>query len=109
MFNGKGAGGLLKLAQEAEITDGVFNMVCIKDIGFFDVPGLFLKVLQGEHLKDSKVDYITTDKVTIECHNQEQKHFVTDVDGEEGPSFPMKIEVLSNKLRIFLPKKEEEA
>lgn len=109
VFNGKGAGGLLKLAQEAEITDGVFNMVCIKDIGFFDVPGLFLKVLQGEHLKDSKVDYITTDKVTIECHNQEQKHFVTDVDGEEGPSFPMKIEVISNKLRIFLPKKEEEA
>ncbi len=104
VFNGKGAGGLLKLAEEAEIRDGVFNIVCIRDMNLFDVPGLFIKVLQGEHLKDPKVEYITTNKVTIQCHNGEQKQFVTDVDGEEGPSFPMEIKVISNKLRVYLPK-----
>ncbi len=105
VFNGKGAGGFLKLAQEADITDGMFNMICIKDVTFFDVPGLFLKVLQGEHLRDAKIDYLTTNKVSIVCHNQEQKHFITDVDGEEGPEFPIHIEVITNKLRVFLPKK----
>lgn len=104
VFNGKGAGGFLKLAEEADIADGMFNMVCIKDVTFFDVPGLFLKVLQGEHLRDSKIDYLTTNKVSIVCHNQEQKHFITDVDGEEGPEFPIHIEVIPNKLRVFLPK-----
>lgn len=107
VFNGKGAGGMLKLAKDAEIFDGMFNIVCIKDISFFDVPGLFLKVLYGEHLEDSRIDYIKASWADIECHNQDQNKFITDVDGEEGPHFPMHIEVISNKLRIYLPKKEE--
>ncbi len=104
VFNGKGAGGLLKLAKYAQITDGVFDLVCIKDVNFFDVPGLFLKVLQGEHLKDPNIDYFTSGKLRIECHNQDQKQFITDVDGEEGPKFPIDIDVISNKFRIYLPK-----
>lgn len=104
VFNGKGAGGMLKLAKDAEITDGKFNLVCIKDINILDVPALFLKILYGEHLEDSRIDYIKTSTAVIECHNQDEEHFITDVDGEEGPSFPMHIKVISNKLRVYLPK-----
>lgn len=104
VFNGKGAGGMLKLAKDAEITDGKFNIVCIKDINLLDVPALFLKILYGEHLGDPRIDYIKTSTAVIECHNQDKEHFVTDVDGEEGPSFPMHIKVISNKLRVYLPK-----
>lgn len=103
VFNGKGAGGMLKLAKDADIADGVFDIVCIKDIDFFQVPSLFVKVLQGEHLEDSRIDYITSASAKIECHNQENGHFVTDVDGEKGPEFPLEIHIISNKLRIYLP------
>nr|WP_302598865.1 YegS/Rv2252/BmrU family lipid kinase [uncultured Cellulosilyticum sp.] len=109
VFNGKGAGGMLKLAKDADIRDGKFNLVCIKDVGFFEVPGLFLKVLQGEHLDDSRIDYFTSSQAKIECHNQDANgtHFVTDVDGEEGPAFPLNIEVIEDKFRVYLPVGDE--
>lgn len=103
VFNGKGAGGMLKLAKNAEITDGVFDVVCIKNVNLMEVPALFLKVLQGEHLNDSNVDYLTTAHLKIECHNQSTNHFTTDVDGEAGPNFPIVIDVLTNKIRMYLP------
>ena len=103
VFNGKGAGGMLQLAKPAEITDGKLDIVAIKDINFMEIPALFLKVLQGEHLKDSNVDYFTTSKLRIECHNQAENQFVTDVDGEQGPLLPLEIEVISGKIRTFLP------
>ena len=103
VFNGKGAGGLLKLAKHAEITDGVFDLVCVKDVSLVVMPALFVSVLQGEHLDDPNVDYMTCRSMTIECHNQDEKNFVTDVDGEEGPDFPIHIEVISDKIRMYLP------
>ena len=103
VFNGKGAGGMLKLAKPAEITDGKLDVVAIKEINFIEIPALFLKVLQGEHLEDSNVDYFTTSKLRIECHNQEENQFITDLDGEEGPSLPIDIEVISGQIRTYLP------
>lgn len=104
VFNGKGAGGMLNLAKNAEIADGKFDVICIKNVKLFEMPALMLKVLQGIHLKDANVDYLTGSHIQIECHNQDTNHFVTDVDGEAGPSLPMEIEVLSNKIRVYLPK-----
>lgn len=108
VFNGKGAGGMLKLAKDADIQDGKFNIVCIKNVDFFEVPGLFLKVLQGEHLEDSRIDYFKSSRAKIECHNQDAEgtHFITDIDGEEGPDFPLEIQVLVNRFRVWLPKSE---
>lgn len=103
VFNGKGAGGMLKLAKDAEITDGKFDVVCIKNVKLFDMPVLMLKVLQGEHLKHPNVDYLTGSHIKIECHNQKENHFVTDVDGEAGPDLPMDIQVIQNKIRVYLP------
>lgn len=104
VFNGKGAGGMLKLAKYAEITDGKFDVVCIKNVNIFEMPALMFKVLQGEHLKDVNVDYLTGSHIKIECHNQELNRFVTDVDGEAGPDLPMDIKVLPRKIRVYLPK-----
>lgn len=107
VFNGKGAGGMLKLAKHAEITDGKFDVVCIKNVKLFDIPALMFRVLQGEHLKDANVDYLTGSHIKIDCHNQDVNRFVTDVDGEAGPDLPMEINVLQNKIRVYLPKNKE--
>lgn len=103
IFNGKGAGGFSKLAKNASITDGKFDVVCIKDVGIYEIPRLFLKVLQGDHLGDPNVDYIVASQIEIECRNQENQ-FVIDVDGEVGPQFPLKIEIMSNQFKFYLPK-----
>lgn len=103
IFNGKAAGGFTRLAKNASIVDGEFDVIGIKKVEIHDIPKLFLKVLQGEHLTDSNIDYWVTDKINIICKNQEKK-FITDVDGEEGPKFPLYVEVKQNLIRFYLPK-----
>ncbi len=68
-----------------------------------EIPMLFLKILQGEHLNDANIDYFISDEIDIECKN-EDKQFITDIDGEEGPDFPLHIKVKKNLIRIYLPK-----
>jgi YegS/Rv2252/BmrU family lipid kinase len=106
IFNGKGAGGFMKLAKYAQIDDGMFDAICIKNIGIHEIPILFLKILQGDHLEDSNIDYIKSKKIAIKCHNTEHG-FATDIDGEEGPIFPFTIQNIARKVRIFRPKFEE--
>lgn len=103
IFNGKAAGGFTKLAKDANIEDGVFDFIGIKKVEIHEIPLLFLKVLQGEHLKDPNIDYFISDQIKIECRNAERQ-FITDIDGEEGPDFPLHIEVKKKWIRMYLPK-----
>lgn len=103
IFNGKAAGGFTKLAKNASIEDGVFDFIGIKKAEIHEIPMLFLKILQGEHLNDPNIDYFVSDEVSIECKNSD-KAFITDIDGEEGPDFPLNIEVKKNLIRVYLPK-----
>ncbi len=103
IFNGKGAGGFSKLAKDASIEDGYFDMVAFKNMERYEMPKLFIKSLQGEHLSDENVDYLKISKATINCRNQ-NKQFITDIDGEVGPDFPLNIEVVTNKIKMYLPK-----
>ncbi|OON98018.1 MAG: lipid kinase [Epulopiscium sp. Nele67-Bin005] len=103
IFNGKGAGGFNKLAKHASITDGLFDVVAIKNVGLSAVPRLLIKAIQGEHLEDNNVDYLQISSAKIECFNQHHKQFVTDLDGEVGPDFPLNIKVVTNKFQIYLP------
>ena len=101
VFNGKAAGGFTKLAKNASIQDGEFDVICIKKTAIHEIPRIFLKVLQGDHLNDSSIDYFTAKQMSIQCHN-DATTFITDIDGEEGPQFPLHIQIQKNKIQIYL-------
>ncbi len=103
IFNGKGAGGFMKLANEADVCDGLFDIVCFKDVYLYDIPPLFFKVLQGEHLDNPHVIYFKTNNLSIK-NGSYNKSYCTDIDGEHGPTLPLNISVLSNALRVYVPK-----
>ncbi|OOB77123.1 MAG: lipid kinase [Epulopiscium sp. Nuni2H_MBin001] len=103
IFNGKGAGGFNKIAKDASIEDGYFDFIGIKEVDFIEIPKLFIKMLQGEHLEDDKVDYIKMTNATIRCLNNEVG-FATDIDGEVGPPFPLNIQLIQNRIKVYLPK-----
>lgn len=103
IFNGKAAGGFTRLAKDANIEDGVFDFIGIKKVELYDIPMLFLKILQGDHLGDPNIDYFVSDELSIECKNS-NKQFITDIDGEEGPDFPLHIVVKKDLVRMYLPK-----
>jgi len=96
VFNGKTAGNL-NLATEAEITDGKLDVIMFKAIQVMELLPLFIKLLKGEHLDSNKVVYFKTDDVYIES----PEDIVTDIDGERGPDFPLRIQCIKGGIKLL--------
>lgn len=96
VFNGKTAGNL-NLAPEAEITDGKLDVIMFKAIQVIELLPLFIKLLRGEHLDSDKVVYFKTDDVYIES----SEDIVTDIDGERGPDFPLRIQCIKGGIKLL--------
>ena len=96
VFNGKTAGNL-NLATEAEITDGKLDVIMFKAIQIMELLPLFIKLLKGDHLDSDKVVYFKTDDVYIES----TEDIVTDIDGERGPDFPLRIQCIKGGIKLL--------
>jgi YegS/Rv2252/BmrU family lipid kinase len=96
VFNGKSAGNL-NLATEAEITDGKLDVIVFKAIQLIELLPLLIKLLRGEHLDSDKVVYFRTDDVYIES----SEDIVTDIDGERGPDFPLRIQCIKGGIKLL--------
>lgn len=96
VFNGQTAGNF-KVANKADLHDGYLDVVLFKAVPIVEFLPLFIKVLKGEHLEDSRVLYFKTDELNIECHED----IVTDIDGEKGPDFPLNIKCLKGGLSVL--------
>lgn len=96
VFNGKTAGNL-NLATQAEITDGKLDVIIFKAIPIIELLPLFIKLLRGEHLDSDKVVYFKTDDVYIES----SEDIVTDIDGEKGPDFPLRIKYIKGGIKLL--------
>lgn len=96
VFNGRTAGNF-NLATEAEIIDGKLDVIVFKAVPIIELLPLFIKLLKGEHLDSDKVVYFKTDEVFIES----SEDIVTDIDGERGPDFPLKIECIKGGIKLL--------
>lgn len=105
LLNGTSAGGFARLGHDADIQDGKMDFVGIKACQFGEIPGLFGKILLGDHLTDKNVVFFKSSKMKIECVETVQGFEESDIDGERGPEFPLDIEVIHNRLRVIKPKK----
>lgn len=104
LMNGKSAGGFHKIAPKASICDGLLEVVVFKKCPVYEFASLLLSVLQGEHIHNEHVMYFKTDEISITCDEK----VGTDLDGEAGASFPLKVQVIPNKLKILTPISEKE-
>lgn len=96
IFNGKTAGSF-NLATEADVTDGKLDIIIFKAIPIIELIPLFIKVFRGEHLDSDKVVYFKTDDLYIESNED----IVTDIDGERGPDFPLRIQCMEKGLEVL--------
>lgn len=96
IFNGKTAGNF-NLATEADATDGKLDVIIFKAIQIYELLPLFIKVLKGEHLDSDKVVYFKTDDLYIES----TEDIVTDIDGEKGPDFPLRIRCIKGGIKVL--------
>lgn len=100
VLNGNTAGGMT-FAKTADVTDGMLD-VCV--IMGSSIPKIFttaLKVMMRTDLYDSDdVFYIKASEISIV--DLDRTNFETDVDGDPGPAYPIKIRCRSNMLNIIV-------
>ena len=97
IFNGQTAGNM-KFAYKSEIDDGLLDVIIIKAGMIKDMINLLFEMIRGEHLKNSKgLIYFKTDDIYINCNED----IVTDIDGERGPDFPLRISCERGSLKIL--------
>lgn len=98
VLNGTQGAGLSGLISEADITDGLMDILIIKRCPHIDLAGLFFKVLSRDLGTDKNITKLTTRKCKIECDHD----IPTSIDGEKGNSLPTEITFLKNALKIFV-------
>ncbi|MGL4451836.1 MAG: YegS/Rv2252/BmrU family lipid kinase [Sarcina sp.] len=95
-FNGQTAGNF-KLATEAQIDDGLLDIIIFKAVSIPELIHLFIRVLRGEILNDSRVEYFKTDNLIIES----SEDIATDIDGEKGPDFPLHVKCIRGGIKVL--------
>jgi YegS/Rv2252/BmrU family lipid kinase len=100
VLNGSSAGGFNRVGEYASMRDGKLDFVGFKACSVNEIPGVFAKMMRGEHLEDKNILYFQSRKIHIEC--LEEDGFPADVDGELGPKYPLDIKVIPEGIEFIV-------
>ncbi|GGF96474.1 diacylglycerol kinase [Paenibacillus albidus] len=95
--NTNSVGGFEKLAPDARIDDGLFDVIAVKKCNLAEFIRLVSLAIRGEHLQDKKVVYFRTDAMEVTSPG----HVQLNLDGELGGTLPGHFQMLPSHLRIF--------
>ncbi|WP_170270380.1 diacylglycerol/lipid kinase family protein [Heliorestis acidaminivorans] len=99
VLNSAGAGSFPQLAPKAQIDDALLDLVVFRSCSISEFVGLFLSVLQGEHVRSPLVTYHQAQRYILQGPDDME----TDLDGEIGPALPWDVQVLPSALEVFVP------
>ncbi|MDV2581738.1 diacylglycerol kinase [Alkalibacillus haloalkaliphilus] len=98
--NTNSIGGFEKLAPNAEMNDGYFDLLILKSTNIAEFIMLANKALKGNHIHDDNIIYTHAKKVTVEAEEDVQ----VNLDGEYGGKLPGTFENLYQHIEFLLPK-----
>lgn len=96
--NSASVGGFKNMAPKANVYDGYFDVLIVKEMNLKDLPTLLGSFLESKHIIHDKIKYIRTKEITISA-NKEVK---IDTDGEEAGDLPTTFKVLENAINLVL-------
>ena len=99
VFNGETA-GRMPLARKSSLRDGVFDCIFLQKRSPVVSAGDMLLYMIG--IKTRAVKYLRTSQLTLVTPMDEQ----TDVDGQSGGQFPLRLNCLHGALKVVCPKAE---
>jgi YegS/Rv2252/BmrU family lipid kinase len=100
--NGRYFGGGMKVAPDAELDDGRFDVIAMGDFGFADLLRSGRRLYQGTHIS---MDKVTTRRAkVIEAEGVDPGAVIElDVDGECPGRLPARFELLAGALSVVVP------
>jgi diacylglycerol kinase (ATP) len=96
--NGRFLGGGFKAAPEANILDGLLDVVILKESSNLEMIENFLNIKDGDYTNEGDVFYRQAKKVAIK--SKENRDIPITIDGEPIGILPATFEVLQNALTI---------
>jgi YegS/Rv2252/BmrU family lipid kinase len=97
ILNGHHAAGFKNLIEEADITDGIMDIVLVRSCSHIDLAGLFFKVIGNDYVTDKNIVKLRTRTAVIEGSNEVSMS----IDGEKGYNLPVTIRFLHKALTVF--------
>jgi len=92
-------GGVLRIAPEARLDDGLLDVVIFNGVGpQYTLRHLF-SVLGGRHLQDPSVKFLRARRVMVDC----AKPWPVQIDGDPIGATPMTFQVVPRALRVLIP------
>jgi YegS/Rv2252/BmrU family lipid kinase len=99
VLNGKHAAGFSNIDDEADFTDGIMNVLLIKNCSRMDLANLFFKVLGHKPFLDQYVTKIKAKKCSFTC----TQNIDISIDGEQCDKIPTNIDFINKRLHVFIP------
>ncbi|MCD8510966.1 MAG: diacylglycerol kinase [Bacillus sp. (in: Bacteria)] len=100
--NTNSVGGFEKLAPNAYINDGLFDLVILKKTNLADVVRIVSAALRGEHIHDERIIYVQASRIKVKSTNELQLN----LDGEYGGDLPGEFVNLHKHVKMVVPNKE---
>jgi len=100
--NGKYFGGAMKVAPNADVDDGLFDVVALGDFGFGDLVRSGRRIYSGSHIT---MDKVTTRRArVVDARPVDPDAIVElDVDGECPGRLPARFEIVAGALWMIAP------
>ena len=96
MANGRFAGGGMKLAPRADLSDRMLDVLTVDDMGFIRRLLTFGQIYFGQHLNNSKTHYQTAQHISI----QTKYHLPLELDGELVGTSPCEVQACPGVLQV---------
>ena len=100
MFNGSSVGRIELFSDEPSIQDGLLDMVILRKGKLNETLKILGEFENGEFLSNDNIVYLRDKKFKISL--LEGSCDRPDVDGDEGPEFPLEVECLERAIKLFL-------
>ena len=101
--NARFFGGGMKIAPEAKINDGFFDVVNIGDIRTAKILLNAYRLYSGSHLDLSEVNHIKAKRIEVCAANEKQDVYI-ETDGELPGKLPAVYEIVPQALKVRVPK-----
>ena len=94
-------GSFRNIAPQARVDDGKIWLAVFKDFTYLDLLKLVPEFLAGAPLSSEYMTLMTTTRAKISIVDDHP--LSTNMDGDEGPAFPLDLEVLPSFLTVYVP------
>ncbi|ALX49038.1 diacylglycerol kinase [Lentibacillus amyloliquefaciens] len=99
--NTNSVGGFEKLAPDARLDDGYFDLMILKKMNLAEFVRIATLAVRGAHLEDKRIIYTQAQHISVETDEQMQLN----IDGEFGGFLPGEFENLQQHIEFFVPEK----